>query len=387
MLLFKLFIENEVNLHIFEIDNPTYNSYFEDILELMLQNPNFTHNIRNLKLYISINHDSITNTSIKNRISQVINTHQILKKIVLCYRSLYLYQSLLLSNNCSNSLNTITFYYINFHGIINLDKVFDQLNVLESVHMVYCSSLNNDFIQQIVNLTKPFKLKSLFIGEMSQIESLELLLQKSSNYLENFGYGSGYRYKLPFKQQLSELVIKYCKNIKFLDLYELDYQIICLALNLIENIRQNLNYLSIGVCETLFSIGAIERSSIILRNLGQHFTFRLEYLCLTLNIKMNDFEIFLKNSQNTFIKKLLINNRGGDDILSCIKENIMKKKRVKYLAIIETTFDEYDENIYEDKELFLLKNEVKEFELYDIIIQEYSDLVIYTNTDFAKKLE
>ncbi|RGB40258.1 hypothetical protein C1646_688127 [Rhizophagus diaphanus] len=102
---------------------------------------------------------------------------------------------------------------------------------------------------------------------------------------------------------------------------------------------------------------------------------------------MNDFEIFLKNSQNTFINKLLINNRGGDDILSCVKENIMKKKRVKYLAIMETTFDEYDENIYEDKELFLLENEVKEFELYDIIIQEYSDLVIYTDIAFVKKLE
>ncbi|PKK63266.1 hypothetical protein RhiirC2_789147 [Rhizophagus irregularis] len=309
MLLFKLFIENEVNLHIFEIEvieNSTYYSYLEDVLELMLQNPNFTHNIRNLKLYISINHDSITNTPIKNRISQVINTHQVLKKIVLCYGSLYLYQSLLLSNNCSNSLNTITFYYINFYDIINLDKVFDQLNVLESVHIVHCY---NDFIQQIVNslTSKPFKLKSLFIIEMTPIESLQLLLQKSSNYLENFGYESGFRYILPYKQQLSELVIKYCKNIKFLDLYEFDYQIICLTLNLIENVRQSLNYLSINICKALFSIGGIERSSIILRNLGQNFPFRLEYLCLTLNIKMNDFEIFLKNSQNTFIKKLLIN--------------------------------------------------------------------------------
>ncbi|PKK69083.1 hypothetical protein RhiirC2_748999, partial [Rhizophagus irregularis] len=54
--------------------------------------------------------------------------------------------------------------------------------------------------------------------------------------------------------------------------------------------------------------------------------------------------MFLKNSQNTFIKKLLINNRGSKDkegcddtndlILSYIKEYIMKKKRVKYLAII-----------------------------------------------------
>jgi hypothetical protein len=49
MSIFKLFIENEINLHAFEIeitDHPSYNSYLDDILELMLQNPNFFHNIK-----------------------------------------------------------------------------------------------------------------------------------------------------------------------------------------------------------------------------------------------------------------------------------------------------------------------------------------------------
>ncbi|GET65162.1 hypothetical protein GLOIN_2v1768673 [Rhizophagus irregularis DAOM 181602=DAOM 197198] len=110
-----MFIENEVNLHTFEIENsPTikYSSiYLDSILELILQNPNFIYNIRNLKLY---------------------------------------------------------------------NKVFKQLNVLESVHIVYCSSLNDSFIQQIITLTKPF------MGKILQIESLQLLLQKSGGYLENF---------------------------------------------------------------------------------------------------------------------------------------------------------------------------------------------------------
>jgi hypothetical protein len=56
---------------------------------------------------------------------------------------------------------------------------------------------------------------------------------------------------------------------------------------------------------------------------------------MNLEIKKDDFEIFLKNSQNTFIEKLLIRNReqnGCKDILPYIKEYIMKKKRGKYLT-------------------------------------------------------
>ncbi|EXX74640.1 uncharacterized protein OCT59_006907 [Rhizophagus irregularis] len=376
MLLLKLFIENEENLYNFDIEiTDDSNIYFEDFLELMLQNPNFINNIRNFKLYIEINSLFINcrNMSIKNRISQMIDSHQNLKKIVLGYKSFPFYQSLLLSNNCSNSLNTIIFYNINFCDIINLDKVFDQLNVLKSVHIVYCSSLDNDFIQQIINLTKPFKLKSLFIREILKIKSLELLLQKSGGYLENIGYNFECDNGL-FKQKFLELIIKYCKNIKFFELQETDNQIIYLALDLIENIRQNINYLSIDI------YGSSDNcDSFILRNLGQKLPLKLEYLCLNLNINTNDFEIFLKNSQNTFINKLLINNLKAENILSCIKENIMKKKRVKYLAIMNS-FDYID--------LFSLKDVVKEFEFYNIIIQKYDDLIIYADSvNFVKELD
>ncbi|PKC74587.1 hypothetical protein RhiirA1_449805 [Rhizophagus irregularis] len=96
-----------------------------------------------------------------------------------------------------------------------------------------------------------------------------------------------------------------------------------------------------------------ELVSIMLQNLGQLLSLKLEYLNLIFDIKYkNDFEIFLKNSQNTFIKKLLINN--------------------------SETFINYS-NI----DLFSLKDEVKEFELYNIKIQKYRDLVI----DSIEKLE
>ncbi|CAB4433091.1 unnamed protein product [Rhizophagus irregularis] len=265
ILFFKLIIDNEANLHTLEIEliSRTWNSHFNNLLELILQNPNFIiHNVKNLTFYTIIHND-----------------------------------------------------YTN--------KIFDQLKVLESVHLINCYSLNNSFIQQIINLNRPFKLKSLIIDSRSQIDdsSFQLLLRKCGGYLENFGSKFGVQSEI-----LLESIIKYCKNIKSLYLNDFKDQIIYLLLDLIENMKQSLNYLTISVsgCENY-----IECSSIILQNLGQVLPFKLEYLDLVLHIKMSDFEVFLKNSQDTFIKKLLINNFNdlkGQDILSYIKEYIMKRK-------------------------------------------------------------
>ncbi|GBB95368.1 hypothetical protein RclHR1_02520003 [Rhizophagus clarus] len=381
MSLFKIIIENEISLQTLEIGHSSYNSYLDDILGLMLQNPNFIKNIKNLNLHTHylLYYNSNKYASFINRVSQIINSHQNLKKIILCYKSFPLYKPLLLSkdSNCSNSLNTLMLYRVNFKNIIDIDKVFEQLNVLESVHIVYCHSFDTHFIQQIINLTKPFKLKSLFVTKISQIKPFQSLLQKSGNYIVNFGIKF---FGLSLEQQLIELIIEYCKNIKFLDIYEYENQVIHLVLNLIENIKQSLNHLSIyaGEISSHENDTFIERSSTILRNLGQILPLKLEYLSLTLNICVNDFEIFLTNSQNTFINKLLINNIEGQDILPYMKEYIMKKKRVKYLAIMncfESTMSDDDE-IYNNKELILLENEVKEFKLYNIKVQRYYDLSI-----------
>src|SRR5207247_286827 len=85
-------------------------------------------------------------------------------------------------------LKTIIFSGVNFRNIVILGEVFEQLNVLESVHPLNCHTLDFHFVQQIINITKPFKLKSLLTtGKAFQVESFQLLLQKSGNYLENIG--------------------------------------------------------------------------------------------------------------------------------------------------------------------------------------------------------
>ncbi|EXX56210.1 uncharacterized protein OCT59_018948 [Rhizophagus irregularis] len=383
--LFKIFIENEVNLRTLEIEIPNiYSSkYLNYILEIILQNTNFIHNIRNLNLYIikssNVSDDNINNEYelIENRVSQIINLHQNTKKILLSNDNIPLFQSLLLSkhSNCSNTLNTIIFYYANLNGMINLDKIFKQLNVLESVHIIYCYSLNTRFIQQIINLTKPIKLKSLFINDLSQVDkSLPLLIQKYGDYLENFGFVLG---DLSQKQQLGELIIKYCKNIKFIDFYEFEsnHQIIT---NYIENIRQNLNYLSIKIVYEDPN-GNGERSSTLLQNLGQTLPSKLEYLSLTLRIKENDFRVFLENSQNIFINKLkIMQDDSYSNILHCIKEYIMKEKRVNYLAISNHRGDD----------LYFFKDEVKEFNLYNIKVLNFYDLALaYNAYNLVRKID
>ncbi|CAB4426513.1 unnamed protein product [Rhizophagus irregularis] len=373
--LFKIFIENEVNLHTLEIE--LLNTYLDNITELILKNINSIHNIKNLDLHILNSNENM----LKNHISQMVNSQNNLKRMLFSTNGLRLWQSLLLSNdyNCSNTLNTIIFYYVDFKGIINLDKTFEQLNVLESIHIVNCCSLNAGFTQQISNLTKPFKLKSLFINRVSkieslQIESLQILLQKSGDYLENFGYDHGYKCDLSLKQQLLELITKYYKNAKFLCLFSFESQMSFEIFNLVENIKQSLNYLSIGLSKPSLTVGD---SAIILQNLGQILPSKLEFLSLSLDFRKNDFRVFLENSQNTFINKLVIMQSYSDNITYCIKEFIMKKKRVNYLAIRHVNNDLSD-----------LKDEVSEFKLYNVEVRNYHDLHLSFNIySLIKKID
>ncbi|UZN99143.1 uncharacterized protein OCT59_000423 [Rhizophagus irregularis] len=236
------------------------------------------------------------------------------------------------------------------HSIENwLSTLMDNNYDKQSIHIIYCKSLNSQFVQQMVSVIIPFKLKTLIISEILQVESLQLLLQRFGNDLENFGFNS-----CDYDFSNKELIQN---NIN-------------LTLSLIENIKQNLNYLSIEIDFFVHSLNYNTICSIVLQNLGQILPSKLEFLRLGLKIGQNDLKIFLENSKNTFINRLFIRNMYYDineDILSCIKEFIMKKKRVKYLAIY---------NIYQD--LIDLKGEVNEFKLYDIIIQRYEDFFIQT---------
>jgi hypothetical protein len=400
-LLFRIFIEKEVNIHTFKVTVLTDEDceHFNGTIELILQNPNFICNIRNLTLDFDPTNENITKFMIflysncnsisslgflfpwyyypitEKHLSQIIESQQNLKKIFLCYNNLPLYHSLLSFKgpNCTNTLRTIICYHVNFKNIVTLNEVLEQLNVLESIHILYCYSLDSNFIQQIVNLTKTFKLKSLFMNE-TLIEPLKLLLQKSGDYLENFGLELEYEL---LKQEVLELIIKYCSTkIKFLKFYEFDNQNIYKIFKLIEKVEPSLNYLTIESYDC-----DVELCSIVLRNLGQILPSRLEYLSLVLTINTRDFEIFLKDLQNTFIKKLLIKNlRNGKreelerkNILPYIKEYIMKKKKTKQLAYIDYFCVQ---TLVEDDDLFSLKNEVKEFRLHNIVVQNYYDLNI-----------
>ncbi|GBB84053.1 hypothetical protein RclHR1_01070003 [Rhizophagus clarus] len=395
--LFLIFIENEINLLNFEIVLMHREiRFFDETFELILQNPNFIYNIKNLKFYVNKTTENITkfleflqlncnsisslyfslpcfsHSIIEKGLSRIIDSQENLKRIIfsnVSYSPLYHSLLSLKRPNCSNTLNTIIFYNINFKNIIVLDEVFNQLNVLESIHIVYCNSLDSKFFEQIDKISKPFKLKSLFLNQILQIELLEFLMQKSGNYLENIGMYNGLKQILP-------LITRYCSKIKYLGHILLENQNIHLLFDLIRNITQNLNYLTIDF-STACSYNHDDYdydniSSIILCNLGQVLPFKLEYLNLKLIINISDFEVFLRNFQNTFIKKLLINSisdNESESIYPSIEEYIMKKRRVKYLAV-----KDFYNGKFED--LFFLKDKVKEFQLHDIQILGYCHLVI-----------
>ncbi|GBC09561.1 hypothetical protein RclHR1_08990005 [Rhizophagus clarus] len=406
LLLIKTFIKNEASLHVFrlEISNTLRfigEEHFNNSFELILQNPNLICNVKNLTLYFDgfkeivtslkffkcfytnsnlissfyifndMNHYSSSN---KKDVSQIINSQHNLKKI-LFHRDFFLFS--LKDSNCSNTLKILILYEIDFKNIIIFKEVFEYLNVLEFIHFLYCHSLNSDIIQQIINLTKPFKLKSLFLNEnpeILEIGSLHLLLQKTGNYLENIGFSSKINNKL--KQQLFDLSKIYCTKIKFLDLHGFDNQIIYSAFDLIKNIKQNLNYLTIDLYKSSQSDLDWEftLSSIILFNLGQILPYKLEYLSLIFDeFNRSDLEVFLTKSQNTFINKLLIYNRSYqdcNDTLSCIKKYIMKEKRVRYFSM--KGFYSYGQIV----DLFYFKDKVEEFESYNILVQSYNTLNI-----------
>ncbi|RIA79880.1 hypothetical protein C1645_793620 [Glomus cerebriforme] len=323
---------------------------------------------------IGINNDII---STEESLSQFINSQHSVKKI--SFKNGFSLMNSLKNSNCSNTLKIIKFYNIDFKNIINLKEVFEQLNVLESIHMIYCRFLNSNFIQQIISISKPFKLTSLFMAEelsTDLLESFSLLLQKSGEYLENIDL-------IPLndensRRQSSELIERYCTKIKFMIINNRNSNI-HLALDLIKNVGQNIRYLDISL---ITNDG--KHSSILLLNLGQILPSKLEYLSLTLSICTSDLEVFLKNSKNTFIEKLVIQNEmreKSDDILPYIKEYVMKERRIRYLAILSYYKSENSGN----NELFSLKNEVNEFKLYNIQVKTYWDLNISIN-DFINEM-
>ncbi|CAB5193000.1 hypothetical protein RhiirA1_469867 [Rhizophagus irregularis] len=108
--------------------------------------------------------------------------------------------------------------------------------------------------------------------------------------------------------------------------------------SLIKSNEQNINYLNIELdFYDYHTTNYDEYSSTVLQNLGRVLPFKLEYLCLTLLFNINDFieKLLIKN---------IIQNVKSENILYYIKEHIMKKERVKYLAFLETNCKNEEED-------------------------------------------
>jgi hypothetical protein len=231
---------------------------------------------------------------IKEYSFQIINSQQNLKKFIFERNKNFLNHLLfsLKNSNCLNTLETIIFYKINFKNIIFLKEVFEQLNVLESIHILDCSFIY-DLIQRIIHIYKPFKLKSLFMTECHDndikltIDLMPLLFQKSGKYLENIKFGWSIDEEL--KEKLLELIKNYCKKIKYFDLNVYNVRSAFLTLGSIKNLKQNLNCLSIHIGKRDDAV----IHSIILTNLGQILPNKLERLHLELG-RDDDLEAFLK---------------------------------------------------------------------------------------------
>uniref|UniRef100_U9TVC6 Uncharacterized protein n=1 Tax=Rhizophagus irregularis (strain DAOM 181602 / DAOM 197198 / MUCL 43194) TaxID=747089 RepID=U9TVC6_RHIID len=156
--LFSLFIENEVNLHSLEIlDYPEYE--YCDVFELILQNSNFIRNVKNFTL-------DFDSCKIDDNITKF------------------------LTFLCSSCNLISSFYYIfpfpPYDNHPTIEKSLSKfINSQKNLNKIL---IDSKFVQQIINITKPFKLKSLLLDDDDfQIDSLELLLKKSGNYLEDFG--------------------------------------------------------------------------------------------------------------------------------------------------------------------------------------------------------
>ncbi|GBC48017.2 hypothetical protein GLOIN_2v1877441 [Rhizophagus irregularis DAOM 181602=DAOM 197198] len=191
--------------------------------------------------------------------------------------------------------------YDNYTDIIISELVLQNSNLIGNIKNLYFEPYEYDNMNSILKFlnSKCDSISSIYLPsiENHNDNSMELILQKSGDYLENFVLSS-----TNSKPQLLELITSYCTKIKFLELngfYE-HHQDIYSTFNLIETFKQNLNYLTI----------------------------------------------------NTSI------------------EYIMKKKRVKYIAF------RTNDHPASGSELSRLKDEVKEFRLHDIIVQDYRQMKI-----------
>ncbi|CAB5184124.1 unnamed protein product [Rhizophagus irregularis] len=276
--------------------------------------------------------------------------------------------------------NKVLFNYPSFIRYLNIYKIIISIerwlksnyktSTTPEFKILINISLIKSFIENKVNL-HTFEIEIICYNNYDDKiydNILEIILQ-DSNFINNI---KNLKFSILSSNTLIEHISQITssqQNLKrillVLSLFGVDAHIIPTVFDLIENVKQNLNYLSIDIKGFRADYNV---KLLILQNLGKALPSKLEYLGLFIYVKANDFEVFLKNSQDTFSKKLVINNNlEGGDILPYIKEHIMKKKRVKYLAI-------KDNFNGKSIDLFNKKDEVKEFNLYNIKVLNYDNL-------------
>ncbi|CAB5193975.1 unnamed protein product [Rhizophagus irregularis] len=266
----------------------------------------------------------------------------------------------------------------------SLFQIFIENEVnLHSLEVVSSSSQESKYFDDIFKLNPNFFRNIKILNLEDSFITVETLTKFSTLLNSNCNSISSLYFKFPLcyndnnghstiEKSLSQIINSQENLRKILLGFSsgLNSQNINSLINLIENIKQNLNYLLIDTNDN-------HLSSIILQNLGQILPFKLEYLYLSLITNRSDLEAFLKNSRNTFIKILVIKNTTkyeSEDIFPYIEEYIIKKKRIKYLAILQTFLTSF--LTAPRKNLFDLKDKVDYYKLYDIqVLDCYSSSI------------
>jgi hypothetical protein len=410
-LLIKLFIKNNANLNNLNISILSQNNLFIDLFEFIMKNEKFITDIKNLTIsseniyLISPQFDSFLYSiptifsSIKNlnlnlkvndiplikSLSDTIQSQSHITSITFSFtRSdiIYLFDTF---KYCSNTLISLKFLECDFTNInISSFKGLKYLTKLKYFHLINCLGFKLHVIQPLLDIPTPLKIKSLTITDIN-INSIQLLLQKIGNYLENLYLSIQSDF---MRESIIENIINYCDKIKFLHLNHIDYKNIPQICNLVTHFKNHLKYLTLEYKFKFYNSNALDMfptntnkyenqkgSSTLLKELGEILPNNLEYLNLYLSIDPNQLNDFLITCKRIGLKKLLIRNNNIENLqdnLNILKEFTLNNNNLNYLAYGIEYFDTFKRS--QQKSELLIK-EIQSFEKMEKMMK-YDDLVI-----------
>ncbi|CAG8458960.1 7430_t:CDS:1 [Funneliformis mosseae] len=277
---------------------------------------------------------------------------------------------------CFNTLTLIKFEHCDFRKVLSFDGLRNLTN-LKSLHFDKCFGVTTQFLQPLLDIPTPLKIKSLKV--IGWFSGLDLLLQKIGSHLKHLEL---YLIDDSERDASFESIISFCDQIKFLDLSNFEIHNITQLYRLITHFSKHLRYLTIRNEKiTPMDNCSRKRSSIvnsmIFKGLGQILPVSLEYFSLDLEINPDDFKVLLDNCQHVKLKKLLVRNDNFvfiDKTFSMLKE-FVEIKRVKYLAYELSTLFNPEHPKYQNSEK--LASQIQPF----VKLRKYDDLIL-TISDF-----